>query len=103
MFDRSIAIDRLGKVSEYFANGWGVEVSDRMRAEEYLEGIRAIPGLLGRITRLMESFGPGERKAITLSGVVHRDNFRDLGALAERARAWGVKMNFSTYTWLRTN
>lgn len=45
VFDRSIAIDRLGKVSEYFANGWGVEVSDRMRAEEYLEGIRAIPGL----------------------------------------------------------
>ena len=45
VFDRSIAIDRLGKVSEYFANGWGVEVSDRMRADEYLEGLRAIPGL----------------------------------------------------------
>jgi magnesium chelatase subunit I len=45
VFDRSIAIDRLGRVAEYFANGWGVEVSDHMRAEEYLEGIRAIPGL----------------------------------------------------------
>ena len=71
--------------------------------DERHDTFRAIPGLLGRITRLLESFGPGERKQITLSGVVHRDNFRDLEALAERARAWGVKMNFSTYTWLRTN
>jgi len=45
VFDRSVEIDRLRKVIEYFEGGWGVEVSDMMRAEEYLEGIRAIPGL----------------------------------------------------------
>lgn len=45
VFDRSADVDRLRKVIEYFEGGWGVEVSDGMRAEEYLEGVRAIPGL----------------------------------------------------------
>lgn len=71
--------------------------------DERHDEFRAIPGLFQKITALMESFRPGEAKAITLSGVVHRDNYRHLEALAEQARAWGVRMNFSTYTWLRTN
>jgi MoaA/NifB/PqqE/SkfB family radical SAM enzyme len=70
--------------------------------DERHDAFRAIPGLFGKIRTLMESFEPGEKKAITLSGVVHRDNFRLLPAMAEQARAWGVTMNFSTYTWLRT-
>jgi len=70
--------------------------------DERHDAFRAIPGLFGKIRTLMESFGPGEAKAITLSGVVQRDNFRLLPAMAEQARAWGVRMNFSTYTWLRT-
>jgi MoaA/NifB/PqqE/SkfB family radical SAM enzyme len=70
--------------------------------DERHDRFRAVPGLFGRIVSLMEGFRPGEAKAITLSAVVHRDNFRDLEALAEQARAWGVRMNYSTYTWLRT-
>lgn len=70
--------------------------------DERHDEFRAIPGLFEKIRTLMESFGPDETKAVTLSGVVQRYNFRDLEALAEQARAWGVRMNFSTYTWLRT-
>jgi MoaA/NifB/PqqE/SkfB family radical SAM enzyme len=70
--------------------------------DERHDAFRAIPGLFAKIRTLMESFGPGEPKAVTLSGVVQRDNFRLLPAMAEQARAWGVRMNFSTYTWLRT-
>ena len=32
VFDRSLTVERLARVSEYFAAGWGVEVSDAMRA-----------------------------------------------------------------------
>ncbi len=60
VFDRSIAVERLNRVAEYFAAGWGVEVSDSMRAEEYLEGIRAIPGLREAIAEL----GPFESPAL---------------------------------------
>jgi magnesium chelatase subunit I len=63
VFDRSIAIDRLAKVSEYFAGGWGVEVSDTMRADEYLDGVRAIPGLRDAIGEL----GPFESPALMAS------------------------------------
>lgn len=66
--------------------------------DERHDEFRAIPGLFEKIRTLMESFGPDETKAVTLSGVVQRYNFRDLEALAEQARAWGVRMNFSTYT-----
>jgi magnesium chelatase subunit I len=45
VFDGCASVDRLRKVIEYFEGGWGVEVSDMMSAEEYLEGVRAIPGL----------------------------------------------------------
>ena len=51
-FDTVLRTDRLRKVIEYFEGGWGVEVSDLMRAEEYLEGIRAIPGLREAIDEL---------------------------------------------------
>jgi len=63
VFDRSIAVERLARVSEYFGAGWGVEVSDAMRAEEYLEGIRAIPGLRDAIAEL----GPFESPALMAS------------------------------------
>ena len=64
---------------------------------------RGIPGLFNKIADLMEALAAEEDKAITLSCVVQSDNFRDLVKLVELARRWGVKMNFSTYTWLRTD
>jgi magnesium chelatase subunit I len=45
IWDKYMKVDALKKVTDHFESGWGVEVSDRMRAEDYLEGIRHIPGL----------------------------------------------------------
>jgi magnesium chelatase subunit I len=45
VWDKYLKIEALKRVSDHFEAGWGVEVSDRMRSDEYLEGIRRIPGL----------------------------------------------------------
>jgi magnesium chelatase subunit I len=45
VWDKYLKVESLKRVTEHFEAGWGVEVSDRMPAEEYLEGIRKIPGL----------------------------------------------------------
>ena len=45
VWDKSLKVDALKRVVEHFEAGWGVEVSDQMPAEDYLEGIRQIPGL----------------------------------------------------------
>jgi magnesium chelatase subunit I len=45
VFDKSLPAEGLKDVIAYFENGWGVEVSDMMPADEYLDGLRAIPGL----------------------------------------------------------
>jgi MoaA/NifB/PqqE/SkfB family radical SAM enzyme len=71
--------------------------------DERHDEFRNIPGLFNRIRKLIEDISTENNKAITLACVIQRDNFRELVKLAEMARAWGVKINFSTYTWLRTN
>jgi magnesium chelatase subunit I len=45
VWDKYLKVEALKKVIEHFEAGWGVEVSDQMGSEEYLEGIRQIPGL----------------------------------------------------------
>ncbi len=60
VFDRAITVESLKKVTEYFESGGGVEVSDRMPAIDYLEGIRGIPGLREAIVAL----GPFESPAL---------------------------------------
>lgn len=70
--------------------------------DERQDEFRGIPGLFSKITRLLEEISGLEDKAITFSCVVQKENFRDLLPLAEFAREWGVKLNLSTYTWLRT-
>jgi MoaA/NifB/PqqE/SkfB family radical SAM enzyme len=66
------------------------------------DAFRGLPGLFGRIEKLMESLRRQVEKPITLICTIQRDNFRDLPAMAELAYEWGVKVNFSAYTWLRT-
>lgn len=66
------------------------------------DDFRRVPGLFNRIENLMEELKSVDDKAITLSGVIQRDNFKDLIRMAELAREWKVPINFSTYTWLRT-
>jgi magnesium chelatase subunit I len=59
VFDRLVKADNLQEVIAYFEKGWGVEVSEMMRAEEYLEGVRAIPGLREAVRVLGGVESPG--------------------------------------------
>ena len=59
VWDKYLRVEGLKKVTEHFEAGWGVEVSDRMRAEEYLEGIRQIPGLREAVAQLGPFESPG--------------------------------------------
>jgi len=45
VFDQYVKLDSLKPTIAYFANGWGVKVSDSMSSKEYLEDIGNIPGL----------------------------------------------------------
>ncbi|GIW39617.1 MAG: magnesium chelatase [Candidatus Binatia bacterium] len=64
VFDRYFRVEQLRSVVEYF-DGWGVEVSDEMPSEDYLEGVREIPGLREAITVLGEVESPGFLAAAT--------------------------------------
>lgn len=70
--------------------------------DERHDRFRHIPGLFGRIRDFVLSLEPDDRRVITLNAVVMTRNVRDLTSLAALAREWGVHMNFSPYTWLRT-
>jgi MoaA/NifB/PqqE/SkfB family radical SAM enzyme len=71
--------------------------------DERHDEFRCVPGLFRRIEKLIKEIGSENRKAINLACVIQRDNFRDLVKIAELAREWGVKVNFSAYNTLRTN
>jgi magnesium chelatase subunit I len=45
VFDQNLQLSSLHRILEYFASGWGVEVSDAMPSQEYMEGVNGIPGL----------------------------------------------------------
>jgi magnesium chelatase subunit I len=59
VWDKYLKVEQLKKVTDHFESGWGVEVSDRMRAEEYLEGVRQIPGLREGVALLGPFESPG--------------------------------------------
>ena len=63
---------------------------------------RMIPGLFHHLEDLVAALSPEERRCVTLNMVVQGDNFREALPLARLAREWGVGMNYSPYTWLRT-
>ncbi len=52
VFDQYFTLNSLQKVVAYFDSGWGVEVSDIMPSQDYLEGIQEIPGLKEAIRSL---------------------------------------------------
>ena len=70
--------------------------------DERHDVFRGIPGLFGKIESLAGALQGVRDSGITLSCVIQRDNFREILKLCELARKWGLRMNFSTYTWLRT-
>ncbi len=59
VWDKYLKVEALKKVTEHFEAGWGVEVSDNMRSEDYLEGIRQIPGLREGVGLLGTFESPG--------------------------------------------
>ncbi len=71
--------------------------------DERHDGFRGIPGLFGRIRSLLEELEPKERARVVLTCVLHSRNFRVAGEAARTALGWGVNINYSAYTWLRTN
>jgi magnesium chelatase subunit I len=65
VFDRLLKADNLKSVVGYFGKGWGMAVSDMMRAEEYFDGVRAITGLREAIRGLGCVESPGFIAAAT--------------------------------------
>ncbi len=65
VWDRYLKVEALKRIVDHFEAGWGVEVSDRMASEEYLEGIRQIPGLREAIAELGPFESPGLMAAAT--------------------------------------
>ena len=90
VFDQRFKLEDLTPIVAHFEAGWGVEVSDVMPAEDYLEGVQAIPGLRDAVRRLGPYESPGFIAAATelvLEGLhLHQKLNRD----SEGAR-WSFK------------
>ena len=71
--------------------------------DERHDDFRGIPGLFSKITGLMKWLQGSSDKGMTLCCVIQSDNFRLLPEMARLASAWGVMLNFSTYTPMRTH
>jgi magnesium chelatase subunit I len=59
VFDKYFAVESLKGIVDHFEKGWGVEISDQMPSEDYLEGVRGIPGLQDAVLVLGEVESPG--------------------------------------------
>lgn len=64
-FDKYFSVDALRPMVEHFEAGWGVQIGDMMRADEYLEGVRALPGLREAVLVLGPIESPGFIAAAT--------------------------------------
>jgi hypothetical protein len=71
VWDRLLTVEALAMVVAHFESGWGVEVSDRMPASEYREGVQKIPGLREAVARREPFEGPG-LTAATIEVVLER-------------------------------
>jgi MoaA/NifB/PqqE/SkfB family radical SAM enzyme len=70
--------------------------------DERHDEFRGIPRLFGRLAELLSWLQGRPDKGVTLCCVIQSDNYRSLPALAELATGWGVMLNFSCYTPMRT-
>ncbi len=70
--------------------------------DERHDEFRKLPGLFKRIESLVEALEADGDKAINISCVLQKLNFRDMKKFADLGREWGVRVNFSTYTTMRT-
>jgi MoaA/NifB/PqqE/SkfB family radical SAM enzyme len=67
------------------------------------DDFRQIPGLFERIRGIVTELEPKERRRIVLTMVLHSANFASAPGAARLALEWGVNINYSAYTWLRTD
>jgi magnesium chelatase subunit I len=65
VFDAHLKLEDLADVVTYFQDGWGVEISDGMAAQDYVEGVRGISGMRKAIDMLGVSESPGLMAAAT--------------------------------------
>jgi MoaA/NifB/PqqE/SkfB family radical SAM enzyme len=70
--------------------------------DERHDDYRKIPGLFRRIEALITGLDAASRERIVLTCVLQSDNFGEALKMASLARGWGVHINYSAYTWLRT-
>jgi magnesium chelatase subunit I len=59
IFDHYLKLDDLKRVSTYFEEGWGVEVSDNSPASDYMDALREVPGLREAVDQLGAFETPG--------------------------------------------
>jgi magnesium chelatase subunit I len=59
VFDKYLRVDDLAPVVKHFEAGWGMQVSDQMPAEQYLDDVQAIPGLSEAVRALGPVESPG--------------------------------------------
>jgi magnesium chelatase subunit I len=59
VFDEHFRLEDLRPIVTYFEGGWGVQVGDLMRADEYQEAVHAIPGLREAVRALGVVESPG--------------------------------------------
>ncbi len=70
--------------------------------DERHDEFRGLPRLFERIRDLVARARGAGHSGLLLCCVVQSDNLRLLVPLAELAHAWGIKVNFSCYTMMRT-
>jgi len=71
--------------------------------DERHDEFRGVPGLFRKIEKLIQDLDTQKDKAISLCCVIQSDNFRSLPQMAELAKNWNVRLNFSAYNTLRTH
>src|SRR5580698_8021497 len=59
VFDRVVKLEDLKQVAAYFEQGWGVAVSDRAPASDYMDALREVPGLREAIDQIGVFETPG--------------------------------------------
>jgi MoaA/NifB/PqqE/SkfB family radical SAM enzyme len=71
--------------------------------DERHDDFRRIPGLFKRLEELVPELLSEGNGDVTLNTCITRENYPYIKDIARVATKWGAKLNFSTYTDLRTN
>lgn len=65
---------------------------------------RGIPGLWNHISELMPKLAKiFPKKTVVLNTIIMEDNLDQVVKIAEKAREWGVRISFSSYSVMKTN